>query len=85
MKYIDESQEISILKYPLEIQDYLNRMEKLDGVETFDYFDLSDGLEKFLEPFLEEGIINQDDVMKLAIRYSYTLEQIEMVKGVRLF
>lgn len=85
MKYIDESQEINISKYPSEIQDYLNRMEEYNGIETFDYFDLSDGLEKFLELFLEKEIINQEDVMKLAIRYSYTLEQIERVKGVRLF
>ena len=85
MKYIDESQEISISKYPSEIQVYLNKMEKLNGVETFDYFDLSDGLEIFLKPFLEEGTINQEDVVKLAIRYSYTLDQIERVKGVRLF
>ena len=85
MKYIDQTEVVNIREYPEKIQEYLNKMESLDGVETAEYFDLSDGLESFLEPFLENRDIAKLDVMKMVVRYSYTLDQIERVKGIRLF
>ena len=85
MKYIDQSQDVNINGYPREIQEYLEHMEELDGAETEEHFDLSDGLESFLEPFVKNNVITHEDLMKIVIRYSYTLDQIESVKGIRLF
>lgn len=83
--YIDETQKVDIYKYPEEVQGYLKRLEELDGVESEEYFDKSDALEKILRPYAEAGKITERQLKEAVIRYSYTLDQIEHIKGIRLF